>query len=342
MFCSKCGTKIADDALFCYKCGNKIANVNTVDKSTVPVNTNQYSSSEIKEYLYHAKALEANRYTLALSVDKLQSKINSLGRKKNILMPTSEARFAFYKFWPAFWSILAFGVFITVLSGDAISNIISMITVILIFFNSHLLVGFGISLAVALVGGIIVGTISVMVKRSKYKRNLKQYKKDVDNDEKRVAKEKEQIQALKKQQIELNGEIAKIDSILKKFYSIGVVYPKYREMIPIITLFEYFDSGRCQDLPSAYNMYESELRQNIIISKLDQALFKLDQIRNSQYALYESIQESNAIADRIYYQSEQMLASNRAIEKNSEIAAYNAKIAADNSSISAYIDVCRF
>ena len=108
---------------------------------------------------------------------------------------------------------------------------------------------------------------------------------------------------------------------------------------------EYLQSGRCSELTGhegAYNLYESESRQNRIISDLGRALSLLEQIRDSQAELYDAIQESNYVANRIYEQNESLLVSNSAIEKNTEIAAYNSKIAAENTKISAYIDLCRY
>jgi hypothetical protein len=57
---------------------------------------------------------------------------------------------------------------------------------------------------------------------------------------------------------------------------------------------EYLDSGRCSALEGpdgAYNLYESELRQNYIISKLDTIINQLDMIRENQYYLYTAMQD---------------------------------------------------
>lgn len=102
---------------------------------------------------------------------------------------------------------------------------------------------------------------------------------------------------------ETNAQLQKFDEVkatlqtsLTKLYSQNIVYAKYRNLVAIATIYEYFDSGRCTELEGpngAYNMYEGELRSNIIICSLSQIISDLGQIKNGQYALYEQIRRSN-------------------------------------------------
>lgn len=87
-----------------------------------------------------------------------------------------------------------------------------------------------------------------------------------------------------------------LQASLTKLYSQNIVYAKYRNIVAIATIYEYFDSGRCTELEGsngAYNMYEGEIRSNIIIASLSQIISDLGQIKNNQYALYEQIHRSN-------------------------------------------------
>lgn len=87
-----------------------------------------------------------------------------------------------------------------------------------------------------------------------------------------------------------------LQNSLTKLYSQNVIYAKYRNLVAVATIYEYFDSGRCTELEGpngAYNMYEGELRSNIIICSLSQIIADLTQIKNGQYALYEQISRSN-------------------------------------------------
>lgn len=346
MFCSKCGSEIADDSLFCHHCGNKIS-TEIIAKNDLENNKIAIEPSKIKEYLGYTKFLEVSKFTLYTAKNKLQQKIDSLGRYRNFEKPTSDVSNSFDGFWRIFFIILAIGVVISAFScGDAndsvIANIVSIVTVVLLFFNTDLLIGVGISLGSALIGSLIICIIKSIIYSSKYSKELHIYNNKIAKDKDRVKEEKIQINTLKEEQAELTQQISVIDNTLERLYSLNVVYPKYRSLIPIVTIHEYFDSGRHSSLPEAYNKYEEESRQNRIIEQLDVVISMLEQIRNNQYALYEAIQESNEIADRIYYQSEEMLTSNRKIAHNSEIAAYNAKIAAENSTISTYIDYCKW
>ncbi len=353
MYCKFCGEQISEESLFCYKCGGKlIDNSNSeVAKSSVrAVEMIDYEKSDkFKEYLEKAKTLEVNRYTLITAKSRLQSIIDSLGHKREISYPTSHTSEGFSSFWRIFWGLFIIGVIISVCvcgdSSDSVSaNIISLITIVLLFFNTELLIGVGISLAVSLVTTFVICVIRSATKHKEYNIELQNYYKKLDEDKKRVAFENEQIKGLREQQNELDYEIETIGTVLERLYALDVVYPKYRQMIPIVTMWQYFDSERCYDFKGssgAYNLYEFESRQDIIITSLNKAISMLAQIRDNQYALYEAIQESNAIAERISMQNEILISSSKTIEKNSEITANYSKIAAENSSISAYIDLCK-
>ena len=335
MFCSKCGTQLSDDAIFCFNCGEKISTSSTTEIIHTPnqvVQTNgNTNNSEIKEYLEHAKTLEVNRYTLNTTIDRLQSKINCLGIKNTFAKPESQKG----DFSKAFFTTLI----LCVLFSFLIAVIRMGIHDDDYYFIETMCIG-GIWISIPL--ALICGAVSYFRKNSKRE---KEYFRKIKDDNARVEVEKKQILSLKEHQNELRTEVDKVEKLMEKLYSANIIYPKYRELVPIVTMWEYIDSGRCTELlgaNGAYNLYESESRQDIIISNLTQALSMLAQIRDTQYALYEAIQESNEIAERVYRQSERLIASNKNIERNSEITSYNAKIAAQNSTISTYIDFCKF
>ena len=67
---------------------------------------------------------------------------------------------------------------------------------------------------------------------------------------------------------------------LEKMYSSNIIYKKYRSIVPMFMICEYLESNRCTKLEGhdgAYNMYEQELRANIIIDRLDIIIYKLDE-----------------------------------------------------------------
>ena len=89
---------------------------------------------------------------------------------------------------------------------------------------------------------------------------------------------------------------------LENLYDLNIIYPKYRNLVAITTIYEYLVSGRCDELEGAngaYNLYEMELRQNIIIGQLSSILDSLEQIKNNQYTLYNEITESNRKSEEL-------------------------------------------
>lgn len=112
---------------------------------------------------------------------------------------------------------------------------------------------------------------------------------------------------------------------LEQVYSVDVIFPKYRNLVAVTTIYEYLASGRCDTLEGAdgaYNLYEMELRQNIIIGQLSSVLDSLEQIKNSQFTLYSELEESNRksadllsnISDNVEfsrYASEEIAKSNK-------------------------------
>ena len=160
-----------------------------------------------------------------------------------------------------------------------------------------------------------------------------------------LEEEKGQISVLANQEKQLLEKLNKVDELLANLYSLDVIYPKYRELIPVVTMLEYLESGRCDELTGAngaYNIYESEVRQNIIISSLGRVISMLGSIRDNQYALYQVLQHSNSLVEGMSSEIEKLAESNYAIAKNSKTAAYYSQIAADSTKISAYIDSCNF
>lgn len=284
-----------------------------------------------------------------MTKNKLQERINRLGHPQRFSAPKSDSSESFKDaFVVAFVIFLILGFIASVLIfaegdlGQAIEIVVCLLLIVTLISLPDGLICLGIGLGCGVVGGLIFGILAASKKHSKYIAKMNDYNKAVANDKKRVETEKTQILYLQKQQADIDEKITEIESVMKRFYALNVIYPKYRSFVPIITFYEYFESGRHTNLVDAYNKYEDELLHNTIIEKLDIVISKLDQIKQNQIALYDVIMESNSIAERLCQQTDSLLASNKAIEKNTAVAAYNAKIAADNSTINAYINICRF
>lgn len=346
MYCLNCGTMLPDTALFCTKCGYQTIKPDTPNITAKEQSTTNHSHYDIKEYLSHAKELETNKLILTTAKERLQEKINSLGHDQHYEKPTANIfQPAKKAFFILFSIILIVGIVICAFvcnsdTGDGvIANIISIITIVMIFFNPELLAGIGITLGCAIGGGLIGAILVALFNIYLHKINIERYKAKIKINQLRVTDENQQIVSLQNQIRELDKEISYTENVLEKFYSVDIIYPKYRGLIPILTIYEYFESGRHTNLPDAYNKYEEELWHKTISDQLNIVISQLEQIKYNQAALYDAVCQSIDISERICHQNEILIESSKSIERNSEIIALNSKIAADNSTVVAYMNM---
>lgn len=123
-----------------------------------------------------------------------------------------------------------------------------------------------------------------------------------------------------------------------ELYSYGVVYEKYHNVVAVSTFYEYLMAGRCEALEGvngAYNLYESELRADLIIGRLDQITETLEQIRDNQYTLYSEMKKTNTHLSNLQYTMDEvvsgidgMKAELKDISENTKVIAYNTEATA--------------
>lgn len=108
---------------------------------------------------------------------------------------------------------------------------------------------------------------------------------------------------VRSESIEIENTINTIrDKYLNPLYDLGIIHPKYRNMIAIASFVDYFETGRVEKLKGsdgAYNLFEQELRANIIISELKKINESLEIIKSNQYALYTELKEVKKITEQI-------------------------------------------
>lgn len=78
---------------------------------------------------------------------------------------------------------------------------------------------------------------------------------------------------------EARPHIDETRSILSRLYSLGVIYPKYCNLPALTSIYEYYMTGRCEELTGphgAYNLYEDELRKDTVISQLNTVIENLE------------------------------------------------------------------
>ena len=138
-----------------------------------------------------------------------------------------------------------------------------------------------------------------------------------------------------------------ITAASKKLYDLDYIFPKYRNFAAICSIYEYFVSGRCTELTGAdgaYNLYESELRQNLIIERLDKIIDSLEVIKENQYALYSELERTNEILNGISSDMRELVSTVRRIEITANriedavhITNYYTQVTAQNTKALKYI-----
>ncbi len=319
--CAECGKEFSDRANACPNCGCPIEYQAEKSMGGEYHAADKLAPSVIVEHLTIAKELESERYTLLCTINKLQTKINRLGIKKEIEKPEFNMKHKV-------------GV------GFAIGWCIGFALGILIFFSKGSM-AIHYSLFTSFGAGSISFLMSIFVCLSIKNKKNQNYLKLVHDDETRVADECREIDMLKQQQTYLRSKVEEISKSLDSLYSLNIIYPKYRYMVAVIRMLEYFESGRCTALTGAdgaYNKYEDEVTQETIISRLDVAINCLYQLKENQHMLYDTLEDCLDTSDRIASQVSTLTDSNKNIEACSAVAAYNSKIAASNSDALVFIE----
>ena len=141
------------------------------------------------------------------------------------------------------------------------------------------------------------------------------------------------LESLNAQIEESEDSLEDTEDILSDFYDKDIIYKKYRNLYAISSICEYLESGRCEKLTGAngaYNLYESELRQGIIINQLDEIISELDEIKQNQWRLYEAIMETKKTVERLSNVTTNAIGKLEQLKDNTEICAYNSQIVAQN------------
>lgn len=312
----------------------------------------------LKEYIKCIYELESALYQQNLLYDEIDSKIdekkkfrpNSLKKKKSVAKNvwnavTHDETFGDY-FGTMFGSAVMGGIVLFV-----ITFILSIIGVDDLFDIEPTNFVWG-SVLIGAIGGGILYVITGIVNGIIQWKETSNYNAQTEIDNKNITQQNLKNQDLYGKQAEnLSKELNKVGKLynntrntLEKLYSINIIYPKYRNFVAISSFYEYFESGRCDTLKGyegAYNIFENEVRQNIIIAKLDEVIERLDRIESSQYMLYSAINKSNQIATNMSKQIFNLAINLKEISNNSLISTYYQKETALNTEVLRKIETFR-
>lgn len=154
-----------------------------------------------------------------------------------------------------------------------------------------------------------------------YQEKFDAYQSNVLKDQQRVRLEnikKDVLQAELSQMRELN---AKSKEALKEIYDKNIIFPKYRTMVMVCSLYEYVCTGRCDTLEGhegAYNLLELEIRLDKIVTQLDRVISMLGRIQQSQYMVYSAIQDANRQSAKILESTYQMADQLQALQTSNQ------------------------
>ena len=255
-------------------------------------------TEELKEYLSIVVDMEKNIYMQNSIITELENEIDILGLKKQLNKPKGYDAYE----WVFILPMLLFGL------GFIGLGVLACFKGKKFFTGEVDLFNWLIALFLFLFGlcGIISGFIFIceipreLASFYKTKKKAKQeelkYKKDRLIDQKRVKREliRKKILIADLQQIRAQNSESK--RTLEKIYAQNIIFPKYRNLVMLCSLYEYFCSERCYSLggpDGAYNLLENEIKLEQIITRLDNIIEKLDAIQNNQFFLYSAIKKSN-------------------------------------------------
>ena len=174
----------------------------------------------------------------------------------------------------------------------------------------------------------------------KEKKEIQRYLADYAVQQESVLSEKaDQLPAVQRSTaaaLFIDGEIKSLAADLFAVYgaidelnSFNIVYKKYRDFYVLCILYEYFLSGRVTELggaDGAYNLYESELKTDKILNKLDliderleTIISKLDDIKESQVVLYEAMKEADQGIQKLNDSMEKLIGEFSAVQYSSGV-----------------------
>lgn len=298
------------------------------------------SNKTLKEYIKCIYKLESALYQQDLLYNKIDSKINE---KKNFRPSSLKKKESVIKnMWVAITHDESFGDYFGMLFGSAVIGaialwVISFLLSIIIDIESLFDIRIGNFVwGSALIGGIGGGILYVI---TGFINGIIQWKKtsnfntqtEIDNNyitQQNISNKElsiKQTEILSRERCKVGELYNNTLATLKKLYSLDIIYPKYRNFVAISSFYDYFESGRCNTLKGhggAYDVFENEVRQDMIIAKLDEVIKRLERIEDTQYMLYSAINKSNQIASGMSNQIFSMAGSLKEISANSSVSAY--------------------
>ena len=168
----------------------------------------------------------------------------------------------------------------------------------------------------------------------------KDYRRRLEEAEEDYARQLQDYQTVLPMIEQMRNELDATETVLHDMYSLDILYLKYRDLIAVSSFYEYFATERVSKLTGsngAYNLYEQELRMDLVINKLDVIITELDDIKANQYALYRELKTANDTLETISESLTELVESSHKVEKMASITAYYSQVAAQNTEALKYL-----
>lgn len=271
------------------------------------------------EYLKNVVDLEKAKYVEERTIYEMEYRIQKLGRQNGYTCP-SEPKLCY--------DILgkeAFGI------AGSFALFGFVIGIFLLNILKYTAIGFFLGIAFSIVIECIDNHHNNRIEKEYYEKEMKTYNRNVTADRIRIERENREKEHLSAILCQLKDEHQITSRTLERYYSIDLIYPKYRNLVAMCSIYEYFQSGRCDALTGhegAYNIYESEVRFGMILTKLEDIGTKLDRIKENQSILYYAIDHGNRISENLLNESTRQSQQLQMIEDHTAVAAYCSERAA--------------
>ncbi len=188
-------------------------------------------------------------------------------------------------------------------------------------------------LFISLIISLVVGFKFANSCRENYSYGSKKWR-EIENRNREIKEENEkqkkwdshQLRLIPQEISLLKDNLSKAQSLLWDYYRVDVLHSDYQNMVAVCSIYQYLDSGRCAELigrDGAYNLFEEEKFKNIIISKLDEIIRRLDQIQRTQSQLYYLISDCESKIYELTNATHRMSEKLDSIKDCAQITAYN-------------------
>ena len=299
-------------------------------------------SQDLQRYLEGVLDIECNIYVQSRTIQQLTSQYYSLANRKTLHEPQMGKPEA---------SILACMFFTGIVCGI----IVGLIALIhewstargIIYYIASVIAAAFYAVGGFVVGGMVIGFFVWLVLYHHQKRQLQmqyiqeqeQYEADNARENRRIAQETVQKNALAKEVLDLQQCLKQSQKHLRQAYAFDIIAPDYRNIYAVSSMYGYLAKGRTHCLhfneltgdPGAYNLFENEMRLDRIITNTEEIIQRIDQVQQYQQVLALGLQAASDRIDllcaSVNSQLNKVSASVAAVERCQSVIAYQTECA---------------